>query len=219
VLRLRWFVVAVLVVFAVWAAVDVFVPRESKLRSFDPDEVARIETEMWRAYYLHQRVTLFRELAALMRNQYNMPYLRSMWVAYQAAGAAFQFQRGRNRSEYEKALPGLERYYAEIRKMGDIPFDPNRAAQLELEWWIIHRERTQHPVKDLQQALANLQAEIYRVPPDWLEEHARTRAEAMLYRDLKAERGDLKRNDWLQIQQRLRHSWKALWEAVNMVRL
>ena len=70
----------------------------------------------------------------------------------------------KERSDYEKALPDLIKFYSAVRKMSDIPFDVDRAAQLELEWWIIHRQRAQHAPGDLDRALAELQAELYRVP-------------------------------------------------------
>ena len=45
-------------------------------------------------------------------------------------------KNGKQRSDYEKALPDLLKFYQSIRKMSDLPFDVNRAARLELEWWI-----------------------------------------------------------------------------------
>lgn len=52
--RLRKFlkilsVAAVLV--GAWVAYDLYSPRTAHLRQFDPDEVARLETAMWRSYY------------------------------------------------------------------------------------------------------------------------------------------------------------------------
>lgn len=75
---------------------------------------------------------------------------------------------------------------------------------LELEWWIIHRHRAQHAPGDLDKALAELQAEIYRVPVDRLMEHGRLRAEAMTIRDTKAEQGGVTETDWARIDELLR---------------
>ena len=38
------------------------------------------------------------------------------------------------RKDYEKALLDLVKFYGEIRKLSDIPFDVDRGAWLELEW-------------------------------------------------------------------------------------
>jgi hypothetical protein len=194
---------------------DLYYPRTTQMREFDPDEVARLETEMWRSYYEKQRVKLFNQLAELLRTQYRMSTLRSNQVAYYGANAAFVFKQGHQRSDYEKALPDLVKFYDAIRKLSDIPFDINRAARLELEWWIIHRQRTQHAPGDLDKALAELQAEIYHVPVDRVMEHGRLRAEAMTIRDTKAESGGVTEADWARINELLKESWRSLAKAVK----
>ncbi len=199
----------------VWVGFDLYGPRTSHLRDFDPDEVARLETAMWRSYYEKQQVRLFNQLAELLRKQYNMPLVRSNRVAYHAAKAAFIFKGGKQRSDYEKALPNLVDFYGSVRDVSDTPFDVNRAARLELEWWIIHRERAKHPEGDLDRALAEVQAEIYHVPVEKLMEHARLRAEAMRIRDTKAEAGGVTEADWARIGELLRGSWRSLSQAVR----
>jgi len=207
--------VIVLALIVGWAAYDLYGPRTSHLREFDADEVARLETAMWRSYYEQQRLRLFNQLSELLRSQYNMPLIRSNRVAYYAADAAFVFKRGKQRSDYEKALPALIKFYESVRKISDIPFDVNRAAQLELEWWIIHRERAKHPPGDLPRALAALQAEIYRVPVERLMEHALLRAEAMTIRDTKADQGGVTEADWARIDELLHRSWRSLSAVVK----
>src|SRR5437870_13120750 len=102
---------------------DLYYPRTARMREFDPDEVARLETAMWRSYYEKERVRLFNELSELLRTQYHMPLIRSNQVAYYAANAALVFKQGKERVDYEKALPDLLKFYGEIRKLSDIPFD------------------------------------------------------------------------------------------------
>src|SRR5919108_941048 len=65
--RARWAAVAAVVAALVWLAVDLFGPRSTSLRSFDPIEVARLESAMWRSYYDNDRLHLFNQLAELMR--------------------------------------------------------------------------------------------------------------------------------------------------------
>jgi hypothetical protein len=198
-----------------WILYDLYAPRTAHLKEFDPDEVARLETAMWRSYYERQRLRLFKELSELLRTQYNMPLVRSNQVAYYAANAAFVFKKGKQRSDYEKALPDLVRFYQSIRKMSDIPFDVDRAARLELEWWIIHRERAKHAPGELERALADLQAEIYGIPVERLMEHGRLRAEAMTIRDTKAETGGVTEADWAKIDELLHQSWRSLSNAIK----
>jgi hypothetical protein len=214
-LKKRWVALAILVVLLAWIAYDLYGARSTRMRSFDPNEVARLETAMWRSYYSRERVKLFTELSELLRTQYNLPYVRSNVVAYSAAKAAFVFKDGRSRADYEKALPDLRSFYTEIQKVSDVKFDVERASQLELEWWIIHRERKTHKPGDLDRSLADLPAELYGVPAERLMEHARLRAEAMTIRDDKAEAGGVTEEDWAKIDELLHASWQSLWQAVN----
>ena len=198
-----------------WTVYDLYAPRTAHLKEFDADEVARLETAMWRSYYDKQRLRLFTQLSELLRTQYHMPLIRSNLVAYYAANAAFVFKNGKQRSDYEKALPDLVKFYQAIYQISDLSFDVNRAARLELEWWIIHRERAKHPPTDLERALAELQAEIYHLPVDRLLEHGRLRAEAMTIRDTKAEDAGVTEADWVRIDELLRQSWHSLSQAVK----
>jgi hypothetical protein len=198
-----------------YAAVDLFAPRTTSLRQFDAAEIGRLETAMWRSYYDKERLLLFRQLAETLRTQYGLPYLRSNAVAFRAAKAAFVFKEGKGRGDYEKALPDLVRYYAAIREVSDAPFDVEKAAKLELEWWIIHRERQRHPRADLDRLLADLPATLYNLPAEKFAEHARLRAEAMLIRDDRAEAGGVSEADWRRIDELLRASWQSLHRAVN----
>jgi hypothetical protein len=213
--RAKWIVLIVTALAVAWLSYDLYGPRSSKLRDFDPDEVARLETEMWRSYYARERVKLFTQLAELMRSQYHMPFATSNAVAYQAARAAFVFKEGKKREDYEKALPHLIKFYQAIRDGSDSPFDVEKAARLELEWWIVHRQRARYKPEDLDRALAELPAEVYQMPVEKMMEHARFRREAMTIRDKEAEAGDVSEGDWKRIEELLRASWQSLWKAVN----
>ena len=208
-------VAAIMVLLVAGVLFDLYYPHTSRMREFDPDEVARLETAMWRSYYEQQHLKLFNQLSELLRTQYHMPPLRSNQVAYHAANAAFIFKSGSTRADYEQALPELKTFYGEIRKVSDIPFDVDRVSQEELAWWIIHRQRAQHKPGDLDRALAELQAELYRVPVEKLMEHGRLRAAAMALRDTKAEQGGVTEADWAEIGELLRQSWRSLAQAVT----
>src|ERR1043165_1431720 len=208
-------VAAILVLLIGGALYDLYYPRTVHLREFDPNKVARLETAMWRSYYEKQRLRLFNQLTELLRSQYHMTPVKSNVVAYYASHAAFIFKEGKERADYEKALPDLIKFYSYLHRMSDIDFDVYKTAKLELEWWIIHRERTQHAPGDLARALAELQAEIYRVPVDRVIEHGRLRAEAMTIRDTKAEQGGVTEEDWAKINELLKQSWSSLAQAVK----
>src|SRR5437868_1644195 len=180
-------VVLVVLAGAALVANDLWGSGSTNLRQFDPDQVAALETQMWRSYYARERLSLYDQLTVLLRRQYHLPFLRSYVVAFHAAKAAFVFKDGNQRSDYERALPDLIDYYAALRRISSTPFDVDRAAHLELEWWIIHRQRASHAAGDLDNALAALAAEVYQTPAPRFAEHAKYRAEAMTLRDEHAE--------------------------------
>jgi hypothetical protein len=200
------------------AAWDLYAPRSHSLRDFQPDEVGRLETAMWKSYYAHERLPLFSQLATLLRRQYGLPLLRSYVVAYHAARGAVVFQRGHSHADYELALPEIVAFYSGIRHVSLENFDVRHAARRELDWWIIHRERDGHPTGDLDRSLAALQAELYRLPEDQVMEHAKLRAEATRLCDSIVAKGDSSGQQWREIERLLRASWGSLWKAVNTAR-
>ncbi len=182
-------------------AVDLYRPTASNLYDFDGHEVGRLETEMWKKYYAKRHFALFADLATTHRLQFGQSWPRAYLTAYYAARAAFIFQEGKDRNGYAKATPALRTCYESVLPAGA---QVERVAELELEWWILHRERAGKP---LVQALAGLQAEIYRLPVERMTEHAQLRAEAMRLCDAGG--------DWVEIGKLLDRSWTALSVEVN----
>ncbi len=60
--RILKILLVVVILGAAYIAFDLLAPRESKMRNFNPDEVARLETVMWRSYYAKQQVKLYNQL-------------------------------------------------------------------------------------------------------------------------------------------------------------
>ncbi|MBX2871058.1 MAG: hypothetical protein KTR30_03135 [Saprospiraceae bacterium] len=209
----RWLVP--LVVLLLWIGFDLLRPIQSDLRSFDPRVVARLDQEMWRSYYEKKQLKLFFQLGKLMRKQFHAPFWRSQYIAYQAAKAAFVFKRGSNRNEYELALPFLERYYQSIHDMSSTSFSIQKAARTELEWWIIHRQRAEMGVGELERALRESVAAIYDLPAGSFVTYAHFRAEAMKLRDEQAITDGVSEAEWVHIKSLLDRSWLALHRAVN----
>jgi hypothetical protein len=203
------------ILLGIWITVDLYTPHKVDIRDFDPDEVARLDTAMWRSYYSRERLKLYSELSELLEKQYKLNFWRRQLIAYRAAKATFVFKDGKSRTDYEKALPDLEKFYGELRDISTTDFDAGKAAKLELEWWIVHRERKKYQEGDLAKALAETAAEIYKMPVENFIEHGRLRAEAMNIRDNQAEAGGVREEDWQKIDELLHASWRSLQSAVN----
>jgi hypothetical protein len=200
---------------ALWAGLDLFGPDRCEIRVFDPDQVARLDTAMWRSYYDRRPAALFLQLAELMRRQFHFPYLRSYAAAFRAARAAFVFKAGHDRGDYRRALPDLMRYYGGIRTVSTSSFDVRTTAERELEWWIVHREGAGHAPHTLAQALARGAAALYGVPPEVVADYARARTTAMIMRDTTATTRALNARDWSAIEDTLRTAWRSLAQVVR----
>ncbi|MGF6775298.1 hypothetical protein [Paraburkholderia sp. GAS334] len=213
--RWRRTILAMLVVLIGYAAADLFWPLHRDLSRFDTIATGTLETKMWRSYYDRQHVALFLELAQTLRTQYRFPWLRSYVGAYYGASAAFTFKEGSERSDYEKALPALQTYFSLIRNTGNRNFDVSRTATLELEWWIVHRQRERYPPGALASACAEAAASLYMVSANSTLEHGRLRAQAMLLRDAREEAGSVTDADWATIESLLHLSYLSLGHAVS----
>ena len=153
---------------------DLYYPRTAKMRQFDPNEVARLETAMWRSYYDKKQVQLFNQLSELLRTQYHMPLVRSNQVAYYAANAAFAFKGGKTQADYEKALPELVKFYGAIREI------TTSVRRRRSRVWNCNGGFSSRALETRTEAAARareLHSAIYGVPVEQVLEHGRLRAE------------------------------------------
>jgi hypothetical protein len=194
---------------------NLFWPVHTDIRVFDADHMARLDTDMWRSYYDKKPVALYLQLGQVLRDEFHMTLARSYVTAFRAAHAAFVFKRGHARADYERALPELERYFTDIHEISTSPFDVDRAARTELEWWIVHRERASHASGDLSRSLAIAAGVLYQVDPLRLTTYGDERAIAMTIRDDRQAAGGVSQADWDAIDAHLRRSWGALRAALH----
>jgi hypothetical protein len=195
---------------ALYAGIDLLWPMNADLRGFDPATLGTQEMEMWRAYYDRKPVLLFFELSHMLSAQFGFPPLRSVLGAVHASRAASIFKDGKNRSDYERALPMLREYFSEIHRTGNIDFDVQRAASAELEWWIVHRDRTKYPGDALGQACAEAASVLYQISPESALDHGMLRAAAMVVRDTCAAVGGVSEENWREIDTLLESCYQSL---------
>jgi hypothetical protein len=193
---------AIVVLLGVWIAFDLHKPHKVDIREFDADEIARLDTAMWRSYYSRERVRMFSELTEVLEKQYKLRFWRRQLMGFYAAKSAFVFKDGKSPADYEKALPDLERFYGEIHDISTTDFDVNR-------------ERAKYQEGDLANALDEAAAVLYNVPKEKFLEYGKARAEAMKIRDTKAETRGVSEEDWQKIDELLHQSWRSLHSAVN----
>ncbi len=206
------FLVLILIL-ATWISYDLWVSHPSDQRDFDPVQMGQLETAMWRSYYEQKPVQLFSQLTRTMRTQFGAPFWKSVQLAFFASKAAFTFQKGSDRPEYEQALPYLESYYQGIQDLSTRPFQVKQAAKDELEWWVIRREREIHPPSDWEVLIAQIAASLYKMEAKQFEAYAHLRVKAMLIRDELGE--NITDQEWAEIEDILKESWTELHIAVQ----
>jgi hypothetical protein len=192
-----------LVVLGVYAAA----PRNADLRKFDPADVARLETAMWRDYYAKHYLMLFYHLYESSRT-FDFSPLARFRIALAAAQAARAFQPTRSRSEAERAIPFLIAYYGLLREAAPVAIDPRELASRELDWWQARRESV--APRDYGITIAQVAALTYGERQDGpaLLAFGIDRAEAMSYRDAHGQ--TITEQDWLKIEAQLRNAYQQL---------
>ncbi len=187
---------------------------KTDLKQFDYKKVAQLDSDMWRAYYNHQFFKLFWQLTRLIKTQLGFDWLPSIRLAcYSAWAAAYYRIKKRRGVNNARVLKNLTKFYKLISRNSVEAFDYKKAAELELEWWDIHRRSTKNNPA-LEQSLADGAAAIYNVPSSALAEYAHYRAEAMILPRHEGDRQNVP-TDWRKTTDLLIKSWHALHAAVQ----
>jgi len=203
----RKFVVALAVLIPAVAAYTCW-PRKAELRAFDPAEMARLETAMWRDYYEKRYPALFYHLYESSRAQFGFSPLASARIAMSAALAAKTFQPTRSRAEAEAAIPYLMTYYGLLREAAPVAFDVRYVASRELDWWQARREAV--GPRDYGVFVAEVAALTYGKSKDdpALLTFGIGRSEAMAYRDARGQA--ITEQDWINIEKQLVGAYRQL---------
>jgi hypothetical protein len=179
------------------------------MSGFDPQEMGRLESGMWRSYYDGRWLQLACQTMEGASGQYRFSWWDGSRSSLHAARAALFFRKN---TDDPRCLPELDRYYAIISKATGQKFDIRAAAALELEWWK-ERRRGITP-EDYARTIARATALVYGVPEDKVLPAARMRAEAMAYRDARRD-GKMTDADWQEIARQLMLAYASLKEAVT----
>jgi hypothetical protein len=151
-------------------------------RSFDPRRVGSLECDAWVAYYRREWPAFLRAAILLTRHTFALPWpqtVRGAWFVLRANQLWAPFPD----NDPEGARRAMQRFYRLVADHHGERLDPARAAELEVEWWRVHREH-QHQGsaldrRSLVDALAALYGYVYSVPEDEVRVAAEQRAVAM----------------------------------------
>jgi hypothetical protein len=184
-------------------------------RDFDPDQLASLETRMWKAYYRRQPARLFVLLIQAIRAQANLSWPRAVWVSLLLTRAAAGFAR--STGDYDRFAPDIGRAYRAMNLPAHI--DVEAVARHELRWWVVRREIGLAAGAAAGDSITDLYASLYDLPRDQVAEAGRLRGLAAEVRD----RGATDDPDgptgpgaayWPEVARLLRDSYRSLKTAL-----
>src|SRR6516164_6683709 len=145
----------------------------TRLRSFDPVRLAGLEYQAWVGYYLRRWPQVLIASVGLVRAGFGMDWYRTLHGAWLVMRAN-QLWAPYPDNHPKQARACMRRFYALVRLTYGEPANPAKAAELEVDWWRVHREG-QHregahsiddaePAEELIESLTRLYSYLYGEP-------------------------------------------------------
>jgi hypothetical protein len=157
--------------------------RPGRLRSFEPGRIADLEYRAWVGYYLRQWPQVLVASVGLVREGFGMDWHRTLhgaWLVLRANQLWAPFPD----NDPAGARACMRRFYALVRLSCGQPASPVKAAELEVDWWRVHREVQYSTAPraagdDLVESVTRLYSYLYGEPEDEVRPAALHRARAM----------------------------------------
>lgn len=199
-----------------------------------PDRIARIETELWEAYYNREWLREFRLLIAMHREFFRMSTPAAVLASYDAARAAMAFAP-LDASDLPKARRHLLRYYDKVRRALNCEAPAADLAERELHYWIVHREVARRRLAEVKagravddpdlteiepviDAFARLHAGLFNSTPEVMRESAVHRAQATAVVDrISGRYSPDVAADWARVEAELRVAYRAIERATEAI--
>lgn len=189
---------------------------DNPIRKLDPRKLAYYEKENYVAYYEKDWLELLRVSVGMVKESCGLSWLQAVYGAYLVARAEIAFAPFPN-NDIPLAKAYARRFYQFLKNVHREDFDVDRAAELEVDWWSVHRQLFGNEQnQELIDALACLYEEIYGAESQKFKEAAYHRAMGMLYSDRWVNEGKPANSPLLvQEEQELYLGYQALKEAIN----
>ena len=177
---------------------------------FDPERIAYYEANGWRAYYERKWLRVLRLIVGLCQQQFQIPFPMSLLAAYYTTRASAAWVPVDH--DEQKVLVYLERFYRVAQRYSGLHFDPVRVAQLELQYFEVHRRLVGSGDKsEFVQTMAELHSAIFGLPVEQVYESAEWRVRAADTVDLiTGKRSQDVEGDWAKLEEYLRRCYHLL---------
>jgi hypothetical protein len=174
------------------------------------DRIAELEAGGWRAYYDRDWPRVIRLMVALNQEQFHIPFPLSVVAAVHVAQASVAWAP----VDHDEAAVRrhLRRFYRMALRWSDLNFDPRRATDLEVGYWVEHRRLLGNADKTtFVDAMAALHAHLFGLTSDQLRESAEWRVRANTTVDLiTSGESENPESDWRTLEEELRECYRSI---------
>lgn len=144
---------------------------QTKAPTFDGARLAHLEVAGLRAYYDRRWLDCFRFILRVNREQFGLSLFRAIQSAYYITRASIVWAPVDHKAEVTHDY--IRKFYRVAKSYGNhgmgLPFDSGRVADIEFEFWTLHRERGNNPNNDPEpyiRCVTNLHSAIFGLTPE-----------------------------------------------------
>ena len=181
----------------------------------DPERLAFLEAGGWRAYYDRSWPKLIQLMVLLNQEQFHIPFPLSVVAAFHVARGSIAWAPVKNDPAVVRRH--FTRFYRMARRWSGMTFEPRKAAELEIGYWIEHRRLAGNPDKaSFVEAMTALHSHLFDLPADQMRESADWRVRANNTVDLiTSRRSSDPEVDWARLEQELRACYRSIQHALE----
>jgi hypothetical protein len=176
----------------------------------DAERLAELEAGGWRAYYDRDWRRLITLMVQLNQEEFHIPFPLSVVAAFHVARGSVAWAPVDN--DPEQVRTHFVRYYRMARRWSGLQFQPRRAAELEIDYWIEHRRLSGKPDKtSFIEAMTALHSELFGLPAVRVRESAEWRVRANNTVDLITSGTSTDPEaDWAKLEEELRKCYQSI---------
>ena len=150
--------------------------------TFDGARLAHLEVEGLKAYYDRRWLDCFRYLLQIAREQFGLSLFRAIQNAYYFTKASVAWAPVDHKAEVTHDY--IRKFYRVAKQHGNhgkgLTFDAEKVADIEFQYWILHRERGLNPNNDPEPyivCLTELHSALFGLPTEQTRYSGEKRAE------------------------------------------
>jgi len=176
----------------------------------NPERVAYAEANGWRAYYEHDWFKVLRLIVTLCQEQFHIPFPVSLQAGYYTTRASAAWVPEDH--DLEKVRRYLRKFYSVARRYSGLQFDVERVADLELQYFDVHRRLVgQADKSEFILTMTELHSAIFGLTQEQARESAELRVKANNTVDLiTSKRSTNEAADWAKLEEYLRQCYASI---------